>query len=88
MQTIILLLLAVLLAPLFSGLLFKVKGWFGGRKGSPVLIHYFTLLKLLRKGSVYSTSTTWLFKAGPTVSLVCIGVVFLFLPVAGHTPVL
>ena len=88
MASIVLLLLALLLAPLFSGLLFKIKGWFGGRKGSPVLIHYYTLIKLLRKGSVYSTSTTVLFKLGPMVGLVSIAVVFLFLPVAGHPPLL
>ena len=87
MHAIILLLLALLLAPLYAGLLFKIKGFFGGRKGSPLLINYYTLIKLLRKGSVYSTSTTYLFKLGPMVSLVCAMVVMLFLPVAGH-PVL
>jgi formate hydrogenlyase subunit 4 len=86
--SIVLLLVAFLLAPLFSGLLFKVKGFFGGRKGSPILIHYYTLVKLLRKGSVYSTSTTFLFKLGPIVGLVTVATVFLFLPVAGHPPVL
>ena len=59
---------AILLAPLLSGLIFKVKGFFGGRKGSPVLINYYTLAKLLKKGSVYSTSTTFMFKLGPIVS--------------------
>ena len=86
--TLVLLLLGILLAPLFSGLLFKVKGFFGGRKGSPLLIHYYTLFKLLRKGSVYSTSTTYLFKLGPMVSLTCVVVVLLFLPVAGQDAVL
>ncbi len=88
MHSAIFLLLAFLLAPLFSGLLFKVKGFFGGRKGSPLLIHYFTLAKLLRKGSVYSTSTTYLFKLGPMVSLVCVATLMLFLPVAGQAPLL
>ena len=88
MRSALLLLIAVLLAPLLSGLIFKVKGWFGGRKGSPVLIHYYTLIKLLKKGSVYSTSTTYLFKLGPLVSLAATCVVLLFLPVAGHASVL
>jgi formate hydrogenlyase subunit 4 len=85
--TLVLLVLGILLAPLFSGLLFKVKGFFGGRKGSPVLINYYTLFKLLRKGSVYSTSSTFLFKLGPMVSLTCVFVVLLFLPVAGQAAV-
>jgi formate hydrogenlyase subunit 4 len=88
MQSMILLLLALLLAPLFSGIILKVKAFFGGRKGSPLLINYFTLVKLLKKGSVYSNSTTLMFKLGPMVSLVCVGVVVLFLPVAGQAPML
>ena len=87
MRSIALLILAIMLAPLFSGLLFKIKGFFGGRKGSPLLIHYYTLAKLLRKGSVYSTSTTYLFKLGPMVSLASVFVVLLFLPIAGLDPV-
>ena len=88
MYSIILLLLALLLAPLFSGLILKVKAFFGGRKGSPLLINYYTLIKLLRKGSVYSTSTTFLFKLGPMVTLVGTVVVLLFLPIAGRPAVL
>jgi formate hydrogenlyase subunit 4 len=87
MYSTLLLLLALLLAPLFSGLILKIKAFFGGRKGSPVLINYYTLIKLLKKGSVYSTSTTALFKLGPMVTLVCVVVILLFLPVAGHAAV-
>jgi formate hydrogenlyase subunit 4 len=46
----------------------KVKAFFGGSKGSPLLINYYTLIKLLKKGSVYSTSTTLIFKMGPLIS--------------------
>ncbi len=88
MNSVIFLLLALLLAPLFPGMIFKVKGFFGGRKGSPVLIHYYTLIKLFKKGSVYSNSTTYIFKLGPMVSMVCAGVVMLFLPVAGSAPLI
>jgi hypothetical protein len=38
MNSIIFLILAMLLAPLYAGLIIKVKAFFGGRKGSPVLI--------------------------------------------------
>ena len=79
-------LLAMLLAPLYSGWILKVKAWFGGRKGSPVLINYYTLIKLFQKGSVYSTSTTLIFKLGPMVSLCAATVVLMFLPVAGQPP--
>ena len=87
-ESILLWVFALLLAPLFAGVIFKVKAFFGGRKGSPVLINYYTLIKLFKKGSVYSTSTTFIFKLGPMVSLGAAATALLFLPIAGQTPVL
>jgi formate hydrogenlyase subunit 4 len=66
-ESVLLWVFAVLTAPLFAGIIFKVKAFFGGRKGSPVLINYYTLIKLFKKGSVYSTSTTYIFRLGPLV---------------------
>jgi formate hydrogenlyase subunit 4 len=68
--------------------MFKVKAFFGGRKGSPLLINYYTLIKLFKKGSVYSTSTTFIFKMGPVVTLGAAATALLFLPIAGRPPVL
>ena len=79
--------LAMMLAPLYSALILKVKAFFGGKKGPPLLINYYTLIKLLRKGSVYSTSTTVIFKMGPMVSLCAAVTVLIFLPIAGQQPV-
>jgi formate hydrogenlyase subunit 4 len=86
-ESILLWVAALLVAPLFAGVIFKVKAFFGGRKGSPVLINYYTLIKLFKKGSVYSTSTTFIFKLGPVVSLGAAATALLFLPIAGHAPV-
>ncbi len=79
-------LLAILLAPLLSAVILKVKAFFGGKKGPPLLINYFTLIKLLKKGSVYSTSTTFVFKLGPMVSLGAALTALMFLPIAGFRP--
>ena len=38
--------------------------------GRRVLQPYYDLIKLFRKGSVFSTTTTWVFRAGPVVGLV------------------
>ncbi|MCK5163641.1 MAG: NADH-quinone oxidoreductase subunit H [Desulfobacula sp.] len=86
-ESIILWLLAILLAPFFSAIMFKVKAFFGGRKGSPLLINYYTLIKLFKKGSVYSTSTTAVFKLGPIISFTSAITVLMFLPIAGHHPI-
>lgn len=86
METFITLVIAILAAPLFPGIILKVKAFFAGKQGPPLLIKYFTLLKLLRKGSVYSTSTTFVFKLGPIVSLASALIVLLFFPFAGSAP--
>lgn len=87
-QSLLLWALALLTAPLFAGVIFKVKAFFGGRKGSPLLIHYYTLAKLCKKGSVYSTSTTFIFKLGPVVSLAAAATALLFVPIGAQAPVL
>lgn len=87
-ESIILWLLAILSAPFFSALILKIKAFFGGKKGPPLLINYYTLIKLFNKGSVYSHSTTTVFKLGPIVSLCTAITVLLFLPIAGHKPVI
>ncbi len=63
--------LALLLAaPLpLLGLIGKVKAWVAGRAGPPLLQPAWDILKLLQKGAVYSRTTTWVFIAGPIVSL-------------------
>ena len=86
MRSITILALAILLAPFYSALILKVKAFFGGKKGPPLLINYFTLLKLFKKGSVYSTSTTGIFRLGPIVSLSAAVTVLMFLPIAGQPP--
>ncbi|RJQ84247.1 MAG: hydrogenase [Desulfobacteraceae bacterium] len=62
-------LMALVLAPLLPGLINKVKAFFGGRKGPPLLQPYFDLFKLLRKGAVFSPTTSWVFQAAPAVGL-------------------
>jgi len=79
--------LAMLLAPFFSAIILKVKAFFGGKKGPPLLINYYTLIKLFKKGSVYSTSTTIIFKLGPMISLSSAATALMFLPIAGIAPV-
>ncbi|MFH2065105.1 MAG: NADH-quinone oxidoreductase subunit H [Pseudomonadota bacterium] len=88
MESFILWIMAILLAPFFSGVILKVKAFFGGKKGPPVLINYYTLIKLFQKGSVYSTSTTAIFKLGPVVSLCAAVIALMFLPIAGRQPLL
>lgn len=63
------LLLALALAPLLPGIINRTKAWFAGRRGPPLLQTYYDLAKLLRKGAVFSRTTTWVFRSGPVVGL-------------------
>ncbi len=75
--------LALLLAPLMLGLINQTKASFAGRKGPPYLQTYYDLAKLLRKGAVYSLTTTWVFRAGPTVGLTATLLALAIVPMAG-----
>jgi formate hydrogenlyase subunit 4 len=60
---------ALLFAPLLLGLINRTKAVVGGRCGPPMLQPYHDLRKLLGKGAVYSRTTSWVFRAGPIVTL-------------------
>lgn len=80
--------LALLVAPLFPGIILKVKAFFAGKKGPPLLIKYYTLAKLLRKGFVYSTSTSLVFRMGPTIACATALMALLFFPFGAVAPLL
>jgi len=61
--------LALLLAPFLLGVINRIKAVFAGRTGQSLLQAYYDLFRLLRKGAVYSRTTTWIFRAGPVVGL-------------------
>ena len=81
-------LVAATLPPLLLGVIAKTKAAFAGRVGAPVLQPYYDLAKLFRKGSVFSTTTTWVFRAGPVVGLAIVGLAVLLIPLGGHGSVL
>lgn len=74
--------LLLLFPPLLLGVINKTKSWFAGRTGPPLLQFYFDLWKLLRKGAVYSGTTTWIFRAGPMIALSSVLCAGLVLPLA------
>jgi formate hydrogenlyase subunit 4 len=76
----------LLLPPLLLGVINKTKAAFAGRVGPPLLQPYYDLIKLWRKGSVFSTSTSWVFKAGPVAGVATAAIAALLVPVARHAP--
>lgn len=73
----------LLLGPLLLGVIVKVKALVAGRVGAPLLQVYRDVWRLLHKGFVFSTTTTWVFRAGPVVGLATTLVALLVVPFAG-----
>ena len=76
-------LLALTLPPLLLGVINKTKALFAGRIGPPLLQPYYDLSKVFQKGSVLSTTTTWVFRVGPVVGLVSAALAVLLIPLTG-----
>ena len=75
--------LALALAPLVPGIINRVKAKFAGRHGKPILQLYYDIAKLIRKGEVISDTATWVFTAGPVVSMVTAVLALALLPLGG-----
>ena len=83
MTAVLQLLLVVLAAPLLPGVIAKTRALVAGRKGPRLLQVYSDLAKLFRKETVLSSTTTWVFLAGPAVAVVVPLLASLLLPLAG-----
>ncbi len=67
--SVILLICALILAPLLIGLINRAKAFVAGRRGPPLLQPYWDVAKCLRRGAVYGDVTSWVFRLGPVVNL-------------------
>jgi formate hydrogenlyase subunit 4 len=84
LQTFIQAVFVLLFPPLLLGVIGKTKAAFAGRVGAPFLQPYFDIVKLLRKGSVFSRTTTWVFRAGPVVGVATAALAAALVPLGGR----
>src|SRR6516225_10847059 len=84
-HTVIHVLLALTLPPLMLGVIVKTKAAFAGRVGAPLLQPYYDVIKLFQKGSVFSRTTTWVFRAGPVVSVTSALLAATMVPIGGRS---
>lgn len=75
--------IAVAAAPLLLGITNRTKAVFAGRTGLPLFQLYYDIGKLLRKGAVYSRSTSWIFRIGPVIGLSVVLIVTAIIPIGG-----
>ena len=74
---------ALIFPPFLLGVINRVKAIVGGRRGQPLLQSYYDLRKLFSKESVFSETTTWVFRIGPVVGLATAFVAVMIVPL-GH----
>ena len=77
----------VIMPFLLSGVINRVKSLWSGRKGPPILQLAFDVRRLLRKSSVYSTTTTALFRIAPYVFFVTSAGSAAIVPLLGSLPI-
>jgi formate hydrogenlyase subunit 4 len=75
-------------APAVPGIAARTKALFAGRRGAPVWQLYADLWKLARRGTVYSTTTTWMFRLAPAVLVASTFVAAALLPLDGRASLL
>ena len=83
-DTLVQVIVLLVMPPLLLGVITKTKAAFAGRVGAPLLQPYYDLIKLFRKGSVLSRTTTWVFLAGPAVTMVAVLLAGLLVPMSGQ----
>ncbi|MCX6277019.1 MAG: NADH-quinone oxidoreductase subunit H [Bacteroidetes bacterium] len=80
--------LAIITAVFFPGVIMRVKSIASGRKGPGILQPWKNIYVLLHKGSVISTTTSYIFRMAPVVYLSTILCALLLLPFPGMPSVL
>ena len=78
----------IIVAISIPGVINRTRAVLAGRQGMPFVQHLRNVNLLLRKGAVYSTTTTALFRIAPAVYLGAAIVALLFIPVADLYPLI
>jgi formate hydrogenlyase subunit 4 len=74
----------MIIASLFiSGIIIRTKSITSGRKGPGIMQPMKDIMKLLKKGSVYSKTTSWIFQLAPTIYFSSILMAMSLLPLGG-----
>jgi len=77
-------LLIIMAAAFFPGIILRVKSIAGGRKGPGIFQPLKDIRVLLMKGSVFSNTTSILFQIAPSIALASVAIAILLVPVANQ----
>ncbi|HCT85929.1 MAG: hydrogenase [Candidatus Margulisiibacteriota bacterium] len=81
--------LFLLIVPfLFIGIINRTKAFWAGRRGAPVIQPIYDFIKLINKGEVISTTSSYIFKVYPVITYASIIFAGLLIPIISHKSVL
>lgn len=81
MITILDILILIFMPFIMIGIIKKTKAFWGGRKGVRLLQPLYDVLRLLKKETVYSETTSWVFKTAPVIGFSAILFAGLLVPI-------
>src|SRR3990172_5798809 len=82
------LILIIIASWFFTGIVIRTKSIFSGRKGPGIMQPMKDIIRSLRKGSVYSSTSSFIFQLAPTVYFSTVLMAILFIPFGNHAGVL
>ena len=80
--------LTLVAAPALPGIVHRTRSLLTGRRGAPIVQPYRDLARLWRKGTVYSRTTTWVFRVAPLLLLATTAAAASLLPLDGRSAAL
>ncbi|HSA06565.1 MAG TPA: NADH-quinone oxidoreductase subunit H [Candidatus Gastranaerophilales bacterium] len=73
---------------LFIGIINKIKAFWGGREGASVFQPLYDFIKLLKKGEVISSTTSFIFNITPSLNLAAVLFAGLFVPLINQKAII
>lgn len=83
-MSILSIILIIVAAVFFPGIIGMMKSLVVGRKMPSIFQPLFDVIRLFKKGSIYSTTTSFVFRLAPLVYFATVFASMLFLPIAGE----
>jgi formate hydrogenlyase subunit 4 len=77
--------LTLVAAPALPSIVHRTRSLLTGRRGAPIVQPYRDLARLWRKGTVYSRTTTWVFRVAPLLLLATTAAAASLLPLDGRS---
>jgi len=78
------LILIIITSFVFTGIVFRIKSIFAGRKGRGIFQPMKDIWRLFQKGSVYSQSSSFIFKIAPTIYFASVVIAIMLIPFGDH----